>query len=40
LRETANRLRHLGVELGIPDHEALCSETVSRYLDVKRRQLI
>lgn len=40
LRETANRLRHLGVELGIPEHEELCSETVSRYLDVKRRQLI
>jgi uncharacterized protein (DUF58 family) len=40
LRETANRLRHLGVELGIPDHEELCTETVSRYLDVKRRQLI
>ncbi len=40
LRETANRLRHLGVELGIPDHEELCAETVSQYLNVKRRQLI
>lgn len=40
LRETANRLRHLGVELGIPEHEELCAETVSQYLRVKRRQLI
>ncbi len=40
LRETANRLRHLGVELGIPDHEQLCAETVSQYLNVKQRQLI
>lgn len=40
LRETANRLRHLGVELGLPDHEELCAETVARYLDVKRRQLL
>jgi len=40
LRETANRLRHLGVELGIPDHEELCTETVSQYLNVKRRQLL
>lgn len=40
LRETAKRLRHLGVELGIPDHEQLCAEAVSQYLSVKRRQLI
>ncbi len=40
LRETANRLRHLGVELGIPDHAELCTETVAQYLNVKRRQLI
>lgn len=40
LRETANRLRHLGVELGTPEHEELCAETVSQYLRVKRRQLI
>jgi uncharacterized protein (DUF58 family) len=40
LRETANKLRHLGVELGIPDHEDLCAETVRQYLSVKKRQLI
>ncbi|MBP6783694.1 MAG: DUF58 domain-containing protein [Verrucomicrobiales bacterium] len=40
LRETANRLRHLGVELGIPEHEELCTETVTQYLNVKKRQLI
>lgn len=40
LRETANKLRHLGVELGLPDHEELCAETVSQYLNVKKRQLI
>lgn len=40
LRETANRLRHLGVELGMPDQAELCTETVSQYLNVKRRQLI
>ena len=40
LRETANRLRHLGVELGMPEHEELCSETVTQYLNVKKRQLI
>jgi len=40
LRETANRLKHLGVELGIPEHEELCTETVTQYLEIKRRQLI
>ncbi len=40
LRETANRLRHLGVEFGIPEHEELCAETVAQYLTVKKRQLI
>jgi len=40
LRETANKLRHLGVELGIPEHEELCTETVSQYLNIKKRQLI
>ncbi len=40
LRETGNRLRHLGVELGTPEHEELCAETVTQYLNVKRRQLI
>ncbi|MEM7515611.1 MAG: DUF58 domain-containing protein [Planctomycetota bacterium] len=40
LREIGNQLRHLGVELGIPDHEELCTETVTQYLNVKNRQLI
>lgn len=40
LRETANRLKHLGVELGIPEHEELCAQTVTQYLEIKRRQLI
>jgi uncharacterized protein (DUF58 family) len=40
LKETANRLRHLGVELGIPEQEELCTETVTQYLNVKKRQLI
>jgi len=40
LRETGNRLRHLGVELGIPEHEELCADTVAQYLNVKKRQLI
>lgn len=40
LREVGNRLHHLGVELGIPDHEELCTETVTQYLNVKNRQLI
>lgn len=40
LRETANRLRHLGVELGIPEQEELCTETVTQYLNVKKRQLL
>ncbi len=40
LRETANRLRHLGVELGMPEHADLCTEAVSQYLTIKKRQLI
>lgn len=40
LREIGNRLRHLGVELGLPDHEELCTEAVTQYLNVKNRQLI
>tara|TARA_R110002096_G_scaffold116864_1_gene253303 strand:+ start:1360 stop:2763 length:1404 start_codon:yes stop_codon:yes gene_type:complete len=40
LRETGNRLHHLGVELGIPEHEELCTETVTQYLNVKKRQLL
>ncbi|PAW64368.1 MAG: hypothetical protein B9S36_02710 [Verrucomicrobiia bacterium Tous-C2TDCM] len=40
LCEAAKKLRRFGVELGIPDHEALCAEAVSQYLNVKKRQLI
>lgn len=40
LRETGNRLHHLGVDLGIPEHEELCTETVTQYLNIKKRQLI
>ncbi len=40
LRETGRKLSHLGVELGVPDHEELCTEVVTRYLTVKKRQLI
>jgi len=40
LRETGKRLHHLGVELGLPEHEELCTETVTQYLNVKKRQLI
>ncbi|MEM7698130.1 MAG: DUF58 domain-containing protein [Verrucomicrobiota bacterium] len=40
LREIGNRLSHLGVELGLPEHQELCGEVVSQYLKVKRRQLI
>ncbi|MDA7921292.1 DUF58 domain-containing protein [Verrucomicrobiales bacterium] len=40
LREAGNKLRHLGVELGISEHEELCTETVTKYLNVKKRQLI
>ncbi len=40
LRETGKKLSHLGVELGLPDHEELCAEAVSQYLNVKKRQLI
>ena len=40
LRETGNRLHHLGVELGIPEHEELCTDTVTQYLNVKKRQLL
>ncbi|MEM1443484.1 MAG: DUF58 domain-containing protein, partial [Verrucomicrobiota bacterium] len=40
LRETGNQLRHLGVDLGLPDHEELCTEAVTQYLNVKNRQLI
>ncbi len=40
LRETGNRLHHLGVELGIPEHEELCTDAVTQYLNVKKRQLL
>ncbi len=40
LREIKKRLGHLGVELAMPDHEALSAEAVTQYLNVKRRQLI
>ncbi len=40
LREIGNRLHHYGVELGIPEHEELCAETVTQYLNVKKRQLL
>jgi len=40
LREIKKRLGHLGVELSLPDHEALSAEAVTQYLNVKRRQLI
>lgn len=40
LREIGNRLSHLGVELGIPEHENLSTETVTQYLNVKKRQLL
>lgn len=40
LKELRNQLLHLGVELGLPDHEELCAEAVTRYLNVKNRQLI
>jgi uncharacterized protein (DUF58 family) len=40
IRETRNKLHHLGVELGVPDHAELCTETVTQYLNIKNRQLI
>lgn len=40
LRQTQETLRLLGVELSIADHERLCATMVTRYLNVKRRQLL
>jgi len=40
IRETRNKLHHLGVELSTPDHAELCTEAVTQYLNVKSRQLI
>lgn len=40
LGEIGRKLGHLGVELGLPEHEELCAEAVTQYLNVKKRQLI
>lgn len=40
LRATARKLKHLGVEMGLPDQEELTAEVVTQYLTVKRRQLL
>ncbi len=40
LGEIGKKLSHLGVDLGLPEHEELCAETVTQYLNVKKRQLI
>ena len=40
LGEIGKKLSHLGVELGLPEHEELCAEAVTQYLNVKKRQLI
>ncbi|MCB1231974.1 MAG: DUF58 domain-containing protein [Verrucomicrobiae bacterium] len=40
LGEIARKLGHLGVDLGLPEHEELCADTVTQYLNVKKRQLI
>ncbi|MCB1090291.1 MAG: DUF58 domain-containing protein, partial [Verrucomicrobiae bacterium] len=40
LGEIGKKLSHLGVQLGLPDHEELCAEAVTQYLNVKKRQLI
>lgn len=40
LRETGKLLSNLGVDLSVPDHEELCTDAVTRYLNVKRRQLL
>lgn len=40
LRETANKLGHLGVDLSFPDHAELTVDAVSQYLKVKSRQLL
>ena len=40
LGEIGKKLSHLGVELGLPEHDELCAEAVTQYLNVKRRQLI
>lgn len=40
LQETGTQLGHLGVELCVPEHAELCTEAVTQYLNVKKRQLI
>ncbi len=40
LQETGKLLKSLGVELSAPEHEELCAEAVTQYLNVKRRQLL
>ncbi len=40
LRETGKLLSNLGVELAVPNHEELCAEAVTQYLNVKKRQLL
>lgn len=40
LRATARKLKHLGVEMGLPGQAELTAEVVSQYLTVKRRQLL
>lgn len=40
LGEIGKKLGHLGVEMGLPEHEELCADVVTRYLKVKKRQLI
>jgi len=40
LRETGKLLGNLGVDLGTPEHVELCTETVTQYLNVKKRQLL
>src|SRR5690606_24436314 len=40
LRETQGALRQQGVSLGFSGHAALCPDLVTRYMSVKRRQLL
>ncbi len=40
LRETAKVLNRRGVNLTLPDNTDLCPSLISRYLDVKQRQLL
>lgn len=40
LRATERKLKHLGVEMGLPTQAELTTEVVNQYLTVKRRQLL